>query len=137
MLEPLALDRRLGDLAPMPDPEVPERPARRCFSAEYKLRIVEEANAATEAGRGRRSPPPRRPLQQPPHRLPSAVPGRRPVEPRPHPLAAENEGPRRPPQSGAVIAMGSEGEFYALSDRERAERDSAIQKTRRRPPTHG
>jgi len=34
----------------MPDPEVPERPARRRFSAEYKLRIVEEANALTEPG---------------------------------------------------------------------------------------
>jgi transposase-like protein len=34
----------------MPDPEVPERPVRRRFSAEYKLRIVEEANAATEPG---------------------------------------------------------------------------------------
>jgi transposase-like protein len=34
----------------MPDPEVPERPTRRRFSAEYKLRVVEEANAATEPG---------------------------------------------------------------------------------------
>ena len=34
----------------MPDPEVPERRARRRFTAEYKLRIVEEANAATEPG---------------------------------------------------------------------------------------
>ena len=34
----------------MPDPEVPERPARRRFTAEYKLRIVEAANAATEPG---------------------------------------------------------------------------------------
>jgi transposase-like protein len=34
----------------MPDPEVPERPVRRRFSAEYKLRIVEEADAATEPG---------------------------------------------------------------------------------------
>jgi len=34
----------------MPDPEVSERPVRRRFSAEYKLRIVEEANAATEPG---------------------------------------------------------------------------------------
>jgi transposase-like protein len=34
----------------MPDPEVPERPVRRRFRAEYKLRIVEEANAATEPG---------------------------------------------------------------------------------------
>jgi transposase-like protein len=34
----------------MPDPEVPERPVRRRFTAEYKARIVEEANAATEPG---------------------------------------------------------------------------------------
>jgi transposase-like protein len=34
----------------MPDPEVPERPVRRRFGAAYKLRIVEEANAATEPG---------------------------------------------------------------------------------------
>jgi transposase-like protein len=33
----------------MPDLEVPERPARRRFTAEYKLRIVESANAATES----------------------------------------------------------------------------------------
>jgi len=50
MLEPLASRPRLGHPEPMPDPEVPERPARRRFSAEYKLRIVEEANAATEPG---------------------------------------------------------------------------------------
>ena len=46
-------------------------------------------------------------------------------------------------QTGPLIAMGSEGEFYALTDRERAESDSATtkhggdHKTRRRPPTHG
>ena len=34
----------------MPDPEVRERPVRRHFSAEYKLRIVEEAERATEPG---------------------------------------------------------------------------------------
>ena len=49
MLQPLAPDRRLGHPEPMPDPEVPERPVRRRFSAEYKLRIVEEANAAAQA----------------------------------------------------------------------------------------
>ena len=42
---PVALDH-----GAMPDPEVRERPVRRRFSAEYKLRIVEEANAATEQG---------------------------------------------------------------------------------------
>ena len=34
----------------MPDPEVLERPQRRRFSAEYKARIVEEANALSEPG---------------------------------------------------------------------------------------
>ena len=50
MLEPLAPGRRLGHPAPMSDPEVPEHPARRRFTAEYKLRVVEEANAATKPG---------------------------------------------------------------------------------------
>lgn len=50
MLHPLAPGDSLGHAGPMPDPEVPERPVRRCFTAEYKLRIVEEANAATEPG---------------------------------------------------------------------------------------
>jgi transposase-like protein len=34
----------------MPDPEVRERPVRRTFTASYKLRIEEEAGAATEPG---------------------------------------------------------------------------------------
>lgn len=50
MLQPLAPRPGLSDAAPMSDPEVRERPARRRFSAEYKLRIVEEANALTEPG---------------------------------------------------------------------------------------
>jgi len=50
MLQPLAATPRLGDAGRMPDPEVSERPARRRFSAEYKLRIVEEANALAESG---------------------------------------------------------------------------------------
>lgn len=33
-----------------PDPEVVDRPHRRRFSPSYKLRIVEEADACTEAG---------------------------------------------------------------------------------------
>ena len=33
-----------------PDPEVVEKPQRRRFSAKYKRRIVEEANACTEPG---------------------------------------------------------------------------------------
>jgi len=33
-----------------PDPEVPERPTRRRFTAEYKLAILKEIDAATEPG---------------------------------------------------------------------------------------
>ena len=50
MLEPLAPRPAASHAGPMPDPEVPERSARRRFTAEYKLRIVEEANAAVEPG---------------------------------------------------------------------------------------
>jgi transposase len=51
MLEPLAPRPPVGHAGPaMPDPEVRERPVRRTFTAEYKLRIVEEANAAREPG---------------------------------------------------------------------------------------
>lgn len=38
-----------GRVAP-PDPEVPEVPKRRRFSADYKLTIVREADACTEPG---------------------------------------------------------------------------------------
>ena len=34
----------------MPDPEVPERPVRRRFSAQYKLDILAEIDRATEPG---------------------------------------------------------------------------------------
>ena len=34
----------------VPDPEVPEKPVRRKFSAEYKLRILREADDCTESG---------------------------------------------------------------------------------------
>lgn len=34
----------------MPDPEVPERPRRRRFTAAYKLAILREIDAATEPG---------------------------------------------------------------------------------------
>jgi transposase-like protein len=33
-----------------PDPEVPEKKARRKFTAQYKLRIIEEANTCTKPG---------------------------------------------------------------------------------------
>ncbi len=38
--------------APMPDPEVPERPVRRRFSAEYKLAVLAEIDAVGTARRG-------------------------------------------------------------------------------------
>jgi transposase len=39
-----------GDAAGPPDPEVVEKPKRRRFSAEYRLRIVREADACKEPG---------------------------------------------------------------------------------------
>ena len=50
MLQPLAPRPPLGDAGRMPDPEVSARPTRRRFTAEYKLRIVEEANALAASG---------------------------------------------------------------------------------------
>ena len=38
------------DGKPIPDPVVPERPVRRRFTAEYKLRILGEADRSTESG---------------------------------------------------------------------------------------
>ena len=35
---------------PIPDPAVPEKPVRRRFTAEYKLRILREADACTQPG---------------------------------------------------------------------------------------
>jgi transposase-like protein len=40
----------IGGASGPPDPEVPEKPKRRRFSAEYRLRIVREADACKEAG---------------------------------------------------------------------------------------
>lgn len=102
MLQPLAPRPGLSDAAPMPDPEVPERPARRRFSAEYKLRIVEEANAAT--GPGEVGAILRREGLYSSHlvdwrrqyRLGALSSLARPRgRPKPHPLAVENEGLRR------------------------------------------
>ncbi len=39
-----------GQISSVPDPEVAERPVRRRFTTEYKLRILEEADACREAG---------------------------------------------------------------------------------------
>ena len=39
-----------GGVAGPPDPEVAEKPKRRRFSAEYRLRIVREADSCTEPG---------------------------------------------------------------------------------------
>lgn len=45
--EPRALP---GGVESLPGPEVPEKPKRRRFTVEYKLRILEEADACIEAG---------------------------------------------------------------------------------------
>src|SRR6516164_3540096 len=37
-------------LTPRPDLEVPERPVRRRFTVEYKLRVLREADACEESG---------------------------------------------------------------------------------------
>ena len=39
-----------GDAKPIPDPAVPEKPVRRRFTAEYKLRVLREADACAEPG---------------------------------------------------------------------------------------
>jgi len=39
-----------ADAKPIPDPAVPEKPVRRRFTAEYKLRVLREADACTEPG---------------------------------------------------------------------------------------
>jgi transposase len=39
-----------GNGTPIPDPAVPEKPVRRRFTAEYKLRILREADRSTEPG---------------------------------------------------------------------------------------
>ena len=44
--EPLAL----GDGEPIPDPAVAEKPVRRRFTADYKVRILREADRCTQAG---------------------------------------------------------------------------------------
>ena len=102
MLQPVAPRHGLSDAAPMPDPEVPERPARRRFTAEYKLRIVEEANGATEPGdvgallrrEGLYSSHLVDWRRQ--YRLGALSGLARPRgRPKPHPLAAENEQLRR------------------------------------------
>ncbi len=39
-----------GNGRPIPDPAVPEKPVRRRFTAEYKLRILHEADRSTASG---------------------------------------------------------------------------------------
>ncbi len=41
---------RAGPMAEVPDPEVPERPRRRRFTAAYKLAILAELDQATQPG---------------------------------------------------------------------------------------
>ena len=40
----------IGNRKPVPDPAVPEKPVRRRFTAEYKLRILREADHCTQPG---------------------------------------------------------------------------------------
>ena len=51
-LEERSDERPAGEAAPpvLPDPETPEKPYRRRFSADYKLRILEEADACEAPG---------------------------------------------------------------------------------------
>ena len=41
---------RAGRARPTPDPEVVAKPKRRQFTAEYRLRILEEADRCTQPG---------------------------------------------------------------------------------------
>jgi transposase len=41
---------RSAGAKPIPDPAVPEKPVRRRFTAEYKLRVLREADASREPG---------------------------------------------------------------------------------------
>jgi transposase-like protein len=43
-------DTAAGNGKPIPDPAVPEKAARRRFTAKYKLRILGEADRSTESG---------------------------------------------------------------------------------------
>ena len=40
----------VGNGKPMPDPAVPEKPVRRHFAAEYKIRVLREADRCTQPG---------------------------------------------------------------------------------------
>lgn len=44
------MERRAHAGAMPPDPEVPEKPKRRRFTAEYKLWVIEQADRATDPG---------------------------------------------------------------------------------------
>jgi len=50
MLSTLTHPNRPGHADGMPDPEVPERARRRRFSAQYKLAVLREVEAASEPG---------------------------------------------------------------------------------------
>jgi transposase-like protein len=43
-------ESKKASLSPVPDPEVLDRPKRRTFTAEYKLRILRELDAVTAPG---------------------------------------------------------------------------------------
>lgn len=50
MLSTFPAGNGLAHAGAMPDPEVPERPRRRRFSATYKLAVLREVDGATEPG---------------------------------------------------------------------------------------
>jgi transposase len=102
MLDPLV--RPVGSVhaAVMPGPEVPERPKRRRFSAEYKLAILREVDTVTEEGeitailrRERLYSSHLVDWRRARDRGALAALARPSGRPRPHPLAKENERLRR------------------------------------------
>ena len=57
---------RASGARPAPDPEVVAKPKRRQFTAEYRLRILEEADLCVQARRGRAAASPGRVVHLPP-----------------------------------------------------------------------
>jgi transposase len=50
MLNTMTLNQSSNGKTHLPDPEVVEKPVRRRFTADYKLKIVQEADRCTEPG---------------------------------------------------------------------------------------
>ena len=76
-IQPSRNGQQAADVIKTPDPEVVPKAKRRRFSAEYKLRILEEADVCTRARRGRRPVAPGRAVLVPPGRLAAATRERR------------------------------------------------------------